>query len=142
MDEKIPRPKRPCAELETIYQQILVLSRDLRDLCEKSSFPEEGDLEKLAGLLLGREELMEETAAGQKETSPREQRLREPRGLSRPELLLKEIVALDAASGQALKRSLQHMAGEMKKIQKGKKASKTYRDQDYQLEGFFVDFNS
>ena len=213
--------------------QMLALARDLRDLCAGSSFPAEGDPERLAELLARREKLIKQAVAWQGEapfwekslrkSRDRDQdRLREDhlpaperaagqnpdfnlsppvarfseqgflsspdqpaagdlstvvpgvpghsfsssparpaernisavpgRGFSSPpdqssaasrrlEPLLEEIVALDAASGRILERLLQQTAGEMEKIQKGKKANKAYRDHDYQFEGFFVDSN-
>ncbi len=165
MDGKVLQLTQLYAQLELIYLEMLTLTQGLRDLCVDNSFMAEGDREKLAELLFRREELMEQAAAWQREAGTLEESLREslntvkvntisppehgsqsakdqfseaPRRL---ELLVKEIIALDTVTGQALRRSLQHTAREMERIQTGKKADKAYKGQDYQSEGFFIDFS-
>ena len=167
MDGKVLQLTQLYVKLELIYLEMLTLTQGLQDLCVNNSFMAEGDREKLAELLFRREELMEQATAQQKEAGALEKSLREslnamkgstssppkhgfqsamaidqfsevPRRL---ELLAKEIIALDTVTGQALRRSLQHAAREMEKIQTGKKANKAYKGQDYQSEGFFIDFS-
>ena len=164
MDEKIPWLKQLYAELERKYRRVLVLTRKIQDLCANETFPlEDAHQEKLTELLAGREKLIKEAATGLKEALALEQGLQKlhdrdqlpvarapEHGFSslpdqfsaashRLEHLLGEITALDAVSGQILESLLQHAAGEIKKIQKGKKANEAYRDHGYQFEGFFVD---
>ncbi|MGI6307406.1 MAG: hypothetical protein ACOX1X_02145 [Dethiobacteria bacterium] len=167
MEEKILLLAQLYARQEPIYQEMLTVTRDLRDLCVENSFEAEGDREKLARLLLRRGELMEQAAAKQKEAAALEESLREALALGpvkvnaaalaerysspavehfsgvlrRLELLIKEIVALDTVTRQALRRSLQDTAREMGRIQTGKKASRAYHAQGFQPEGFFVDFS-
>jgi len=165
METKILQLTQLYAQLELIYLEMLTLTQGLQDLCAASSFLTEIDRGKLAELLSSREKLMEQAAAKQKEAGTLELSLRESlqpveesillptKEDSRPvqdrlssatrrlELLVKEIIALDMVTGQALKRSLQQAAREIGKIQTGKKANKAYQDQDFQSEGFFIDFN-
>lgn len=169
MEKKFMQLTGLYARLEPVYREMLTVSQVLRDLCVEKSLATESEQKNLACLLAQREKLLEQAAVRQQEAAALaavlEEDLRKRLAggppkintavwgryisaaalkrrealLHRLELLIRETVALDAITGQALHGSLQDLARKMKKIQIEKKASKAYSDQGFQSEGFFVD---
>lgn len=169
MEKKFMQLTGLYARLEPVYREMLTVSRELRDLCAGGSLAAASEQKKLACLLAQREELLGQAAARQQEAaalaavlkedlrkklSPGPSKIntaawagsvsaaalrRRTELLRRLELLIREIVSLDATTREVLEGSLQDLARKMRKLQTEKKASKAYCEQGFQTEGFFVD---